>query len=135
MKISPAREILDTHRTHLITYIFVAQSARRTEIYAIVETGGKQYRVAPGQTLEIEKLDVESGKAVELDRVLLIADGEKVTVGTPIIKGAKVTATSQGDGKAKKVVAFYFKNKTRHHKKIGHRQPFTRLVVNEIVMP
>ncbi|MFC1995645.1 50S ribosomal protein L21, partial [Chloroflexota bacterium] len=68
-----------------------------------METGGKQYKVTPGQTIDVERLDVAEGNTIDLDRVLFIADGDKVTVGTPIIDGAKVVATSRGEGKGKKV--------------------------------
>jgi large subunit ribosomal protein L21 len=110
-------------------------SLRRTEIYAIVETGGKQYRVAPKQVLEIDSLDVVEGDTVELDRVLLISDGEKLTVGTPVIEGAKVMATSGGNGKGKKVLVFRYKNKIRYRRKTGHRQAYTRLIIDKIVGP
>ena len=106
---------------------------RRLEIYAIVETGGKQYRVAPGQTIDVERLGVAEGKTVKLDKVLLIADGDKVTVGTPTIDGAKVVATSQGEGKGQKVVVFKYKPKVRYRKKTGHRQLYTRLSIDKIV--
>ena len=105
------------------------------EIYAIIETGGKQYKVAPGQTVDVERLSVDEGDTVELDRVLFIADGDKVTVGTPTIEGAKVIATSQGDGKSKKVTVFKYKPKVRYRKKTGHRQPYTRLAIDRIVGP
>ncbi|GAI54976.1 unnamed protein product [marine sediment metagenome] len=106
---------------------------RRLEIYAIIETGGKQYRVSPGQTIDVERLDVAEGDAVELDKVLLIADGDKVTVGTPTVDGAKVVATSQGDGKGKKIIVFKYKPKVRYRKKTGHRQLYTRLVIDKII--
>jgi len=105
------------------------------EIYAIIETGGKQYKVAPGQVIDVERLDVGEGDTVELDRVLFIADGEKVTVGTPTIDGAKVIATSQGDGKGKKVTVFKYKSKVRYRRKSGHRQLYTRLAIDKIVGP
>ena len=75
------------------------------------------------------------GDAVELDRVLLIADGDKVTVGTPTVDGAKVVATSQGEGKGKKIIVFKYKPKVRYRKKTGHRQLYTRLVIDKIVEP
>jgi len=103
------------------------------EIYAIIETGGKQYKVTPGQTIDVERLDVDEGSTVELDRVLFIADGDKVTVGTPTIDGAKVIATSQGDGKGKKIIVFKYKPKVRYRKKTGHRQLYTRLAIDKIV--
>ena len=73
------------------------------------------------------------GNTIELDKVLFIADGDKVTVGTPTIEGAKVTATSQGESKGKKVIVFKYKHKTRYRKKTGHRQPYTRLTIDRMV--
>ena len=75
------------------------------------------------------------GDAVELDRVLLIADGDKVTVGTPTVDGAKVIATSQGEGKGKKIIVFKYKPKVRYRKKTGHRQLYTRLAIDKIIAP
>ena len=106
---------------------------RRSEIYAIIETGGKQYRVNPGQTIDVERLEVAEGNTVELDRVLLIADGERVVVGTPTVDGAKVVATAKGEGKGKKIIVFKYKPKVRYRKKTGHRQLYTRLVIDKIV--
>lgn len=83
----------------------------------------------------MERLDVAEGNAVELDRVLLIADGDQVTVGTPIVEGAKVMATSQGEGKGKKIIVFKYKPKVRYRKKTGHRQFYTRLAIDKIVEP
>ena len=108
---------------------------RRKDIYAVVETGGKQYKVTPGQAIDVERLDVVESNTVELDRVLFIADGDKVTVGTPTIEGAKVIATSQGNGKGKKIIVFKYKPKVRYRKKTGHRQLYTRLVIDKIVEP
>ncbi len=105
------------------------------KIYAVIETGGKQYKVTPGQTIDVERLDVAEGKTIELDRVLLIADGDKVRVGTPTVDGAKVVATSQGEGKGKKIIVFKYKPKVRYRKKTGHRQFYTRLVIDKIVEP
>jgi large subunit ribosomal protein L21 len=105
------------------------------KIYAIIETGGKQYRVNPGQTIDVERLDVAEGDTVELDRVLLIGDGDQVTVGTPTVEGAKVVATSKGTAKGDKVIVFKYKPKIRYRKKTGHRQLHTRLVVDKILGP
>lgn len=105
------------------------------EIYAIIETGGKQYRVTPGQVIDVERLDVPEGDTVELDRVLLIADDEKTTVGTPLVMGAKVVATAKSEGLGKKVAVVKFKAKTRYHRKTGHRQSYTRLAIDSIVAP
>ena len=103
------------------------------KIYAIVETGGKQYKVTPGQTLDVERLDVADGDTVELDKVLLIDDDGKVTVGTPAVEGAKVTATSQGEGRGKKIIVFKYKSKVRYRRKKGHRQSYTRLTIDKII--
>jgi len=108
---------------------------RRLEIYAIIETGGKQYKVNPGQTIDVERLDAAEGETVELNRVLLIGDGARVIAGTPTVDGAKVVATSQGERKGKKVIVFKYKSKVRYHRKTGHRQPYTRLVIDKIVEP
>jgi large subunit ribosomal protein L21 len=105
------------------------------EIYAIVETGGKQYRVTPGQVIDVDHLDMVDGETVELDKVLLVADGDKVVVGTPIVEGAKVLATSRGNGKTDKTIVFRYKNKVRYRKKTGHRQLYTRLAIDKIVGP
>ena len=105
------------------------------KIYAIIETGGKQYRVSPGQVVDVEHLNIASGLPVEVEKVLLVADGEKVTVGEPFIDGAKVLATSKGEGKGKKVIVFKYKPKVRYRKKTGHRQLYTRLMIDSIVEP
>jgi len=110
-------------------------SFRRLKIYAIIETGGKQYKVTPGEIIDVERLDVTEGNTVELDKVLLIAEGDKVTVGKPTVDGAKVIATSQGEGKGKKIIVFKYKPKVRYQKKTGHRQFHTRLVIDKIVTP
>jgi len=102
-------------------------------IYAVVETGGKQYKVSPGQTIEVEKLNT-SGDTVELDKVYLIADGDKVTVGNPTVPGAKVIANVVGNGKGAKVIVYKFKAKVRYRRKKGHRQPYTKLAIKEIVV-
>ena len=108
---------------------------RRLKIYAIIETGGKQYKVTSGQVIDVDRLDVAEGDTVELDKVLLIGDDDKVTAGTPTIEGAKVLATSQGDGRAKKIIVFKYKPKVRYRKKTGHRQYYTRLAIDKIVEP
>ena len=105
------------------------------EIYAIVESGGKQFKVEPRQTVDVDLLDAPNGDTVELDRVLLVSDGETTHVGSPMIAGAKVVATSQGLVKGKKIIVFRYRNKTRYRKKTGHRSQYTRLVVDRVVMP
>lgn len=114
----------------LIEFVF-----RRLKIYAIIETGGKQYRVTAGQVIEVDFLDAIDGSTVELDRVLLIGTDDKVVTGKPVIEGAKVVATSKGEGRGEKLVGLKYKNKTRYHRKIGHRQTFTRLTIDRIVGP
>jgi len=105
------------------------------KIYAVIETGGKQYKVSPDQKIEVERLNIAEGDAVVLDRVLLISDGEKVITGNPIVKGARVKATSLGEFKGDKVIAFKYKSKVRYRRKKGHRQIYTRLLINKITKP
>ncbi|MBI2868421.1 MAG: 50S ribosomal protein L21 [Chloroflexi bacterium] len=104
-------------------------------MYAIIETGGKQYRVRPGDLVDVERLDVAEGGKVEIDRVLFIAGDGKTTEGRPVIEGARVLATSKGEGRGDKVYAFRYKAKTRSQKLNGHRQLFTRLAIEEILGP
>lgn len=101
--------------------------------YAIVQTGGKQYKVSPGETIDVERLPAEEGSTVELDQVLLVADGKKVKVGTPTVAGAKVTADVVGEGKGEKVIVFKYKPKVRYRRMKGHRQGYTRLAIKEVV--
>ena len=91
--------------------------------------------MSPEKTLEVELLGVPEGDKVVLDKVLFISDDENTLIGDPIIKGAKVTATSLGDFKGEKVIVFKYKAKVRYRNKTGHRQKFTRLTVNEIIKP
>jgi len=101
-------------------------------IYALIETGGKQYRVTPGQELLVERLKVPEGEPVELDRVLLVADGDRIEVGTPVVPGARVIARSLGEIKGDKVIVFKYKPKVRYRRKRGHRQIYTRLLVEKV---
>jgi large subunit ribosomal protein L21 len=105
------------------------------EMYAIVETGGRQYKVAAGDKVNVEYLAAGEGKEVELSKVLLIADGKDVVIGSPTIDNAKVTATCLNEGKGDKVIVFKYKNKVRYRRKKGHRQLFTTLKINDIVRP
>ena len=100
-------------------------------MYAIIQTGGKQIKVAKGDSVLVEKLDVKEGETITFDKVLLIG-GETVKVGAPYVKGASVTATVEKQGKAKKVIVFKYKPKTTYHKKQGHRQPYTRVKIESI---
>jgi large subunit ribosomal protein L21 len=102
-------------------------------MYAIVATGGKQYRVEPGQRLEIDKLAAEPGSQVDLGEVLLVSDGDNVTVGQPTVAGARVVAEVLGEAKGKKIVVFKYKSKVRYRRKTGHRQRYSRVVVRDIV--
>jgi len=104
----------------------------RSSMYAIVGTGGKQYRVQAGQTIEVERLPAGVGESVTLDRVLLLADGDDVRVGTPTVEGASVMATVVAEGKGRKVTAFKYLPRHRYRLKKGHRQLFTRLRIDSI---
>jgi large subunit ribosomal protein L21 len=101
-------------------------------IYAIIETGGKQYKVSPGESLKVESLAVAEGATIELDRVLAISDGDKLVLGKPVIEGAKVSCTSKGDGLDKKVFGMKYKSKVRYSRRIGHRQSYTELTIDSI---
>ncbi len=100
-------------------------------MYAILETGGKQIKVSVGDKIYVEKLDAEGGKDVVLDKVLFIG-GDKPVFGKPFVKGAKVTATVEKQGLSRKVTVYKYKAKTNERKKIGHRQPYTCLVIKSI---
>ena len=106
-----------------------------TNIYAIVETGGKQYRVTQGQTVDVDNLNVIEGDAVELGKVLVIGDDKKATIGKPTVEGAKVIATSKGTVRGDKIIVYKFKSKVRYRKKTGHHQLFTRLAIDKIEAP
>ena len=99
-------------------------------MFAIVKTGGKQYRVEPGLRLRVEKLDLEPGSQVELPVLLL--GGEKTVVGAPVVEGAKVVAEVLGHGKGKKITISKFKAKVQYRRKRGHRQPYTEILITEI---
>ena len=101
-------------------------------MYAIIETGGKQYNVAEGDILFIEKLPVESGESIEFDKVLAVIDDEKTTFGTPVIDGAKVKATVVKNGKGKKIHIFKFKAKKNYRRRQGHRQPYTQVKIEAV---
>jgi len=101
---------------------------------AVIQTGGKQYKIKEKDQLRIEKLDVEEGKDITFDQVLLLSDeeGKDVTVGDPVVKGAKVKAKVLEQGRAKKVSVVKFKRKVRYRRNVGHRQPFTKVEILEI---
>ena len=100
-------------------------------MYAIIKTGGKQLKVEKGQAIYVEKLDVKAGDKVTFDQVVLVG-GEKTVIGTPLVEGATVTETVEKQGRAKKVVTFKYKPKKHQHTKQGHRQPYTKVVIDEI---
>jgi large subunit ribosomal protein L21 len=100
--------------------------------YAIIKTGGRQFRVAEGDTIDVDLLDVEPGKTATFGDVLLFADGEHVTHGTPLISGAKVTAEIVEQRKDKKVIAFKYKRRKGYHRTVGHRRKLTRVKIKSI---
>jgi len=101
--------------------------------YAIVETGGKQYRVEPGKSIVVEKLHGDEGSTIELDRVLLVPDDSSTTIGTPLVDGAKVLAEVEKQAKGDKIIVFKYKPKVRYSVKNGHRQQLTKLAIKEIL--
>jgi large subunit ribosomal protein L21 len=100
--------------------------------YAIVESGGKQYRATEGVTIEVDRLELEVGQPVNLDSVLLVVDGDNVSVGAPLVVGARVTTTVAEHVKGPKIVVFRYRPKKRYRVKTGHRQKYTRLLVTSI---
>ena len=101
-------------------------------MYAVIETGGKQYKATVGATIDVEKLDAEVGQAIELDRVLMVAEEGRVRVGRPILDNATVSATVVEHGRKRKVIVFKYRAKQRYRRKAGHRQWYTRLRIEAI---
>ena len=101
-------------------------------MYAIIRTGGKQYQVSPGELLRVEKIEGNVGDSVSIEDVLLVAEGESIKIGQPVVSGAKVTARIVEQGKAKKILVYKKKRRKGFEKKNGHRQPFTALEIKEI---
>jgi len=101
-------------------------------MYAVIETGGKQYRVAPGQTLEVDRLEAEAGKPFTVSRVLLVADEGKVTVGDPTVAKASIVVDILEHFRGEKKIAFKMKRRKGYHRTVGHRQEMTRIKVGEI---
>ena len=101
-------------------------------MYAVIETGGKQYRVQEGDVITVEKLNVLAGDSVEFDKVLVLSDGKTVQVGTPIIETAKVYGSVVENGKGQKVIIFKYKSKKDYRKKQGHRQPYTMIKIDSL---
>jgi len=102
---------------------------------AVIRTGGKQYCVSPGQKLRIEKLNAAEGAAINFDEVLLVADGDKVDIGTPLVNGATVEAKVLKQGRDRKKIVFKYHPKSRYRKKKGHRQHYTEVEISKIALP
>jgi len=109
-----------------------ADLPEKSVMYAVVETGGKQYRVAIGDVLRVEKLDAEAGASVNFDKVLMVADGDKLRVGAPLVSGAAVTATVKGHGRADTIRVFKFRRRKHFRKTQGHRQHYTEIEITGI---
>lgn len=105
---------------------------RRNHMYAVIKTGGKQYRVNSGDKLKVEKIEADVGATVTLDEVLMVSDNGKATVGTPLVKGAKVNATVVSHGRGSKVMIFKFRRRKHYRKTQGHRQSFTEIQIDSI---
>lgn len=101
-------------------------------MYAIIETGGKQYKVSAGDTVYIEKLDVEADSEVIFDKVIAVGKDDSIAVGTPYVEGATVTAKAVKNGKGKKIVVFTYKPKKNEKRKMGHRQPYTKVEITAV---
>lgn len=101
-------------------------------MYAVIATGGKQYRVTEGETLKVEKIAAEEGAEIELDRVLMVADGDNIQVGTPLLEKGAVTARIKSHGRGKKVEIVKFRRRKHYRKQMGHRQSFTEIEVTNI---
>ena len=101
-------------------------------MYAIIKTGGKQYKVAEGDSIVIEKLEAEEGATVTFEEVLTVVDGEDVKIGQPVVKGAKVSGTVEKQGKGPKIHVFKYKSKNNYRRRMGHRQPYTKVKIDKI---
>ena len=101
-------------------------------MYAIIKTGGKQYKVSEGDLVRVEKLNYEVGETVDFEEVLLVSNDGDIKVGSPVVEGAKVSATVEDQNKAKKIVVFKYKPKKQYRKKHGHRQPYTLVKIDSI---
>ena len=103
-------------------------------MYATIEFKGKQYKAEEGVVLTVDKLDAEQGSKIDIETVLLVSDGDKISVGAPYVKGAKVTVVVEDTFKDKKVIVFKFKSKKDYHRTIGHRQQYTKVRVESITL-
>ena len=100
--------------------------------YAIIETGGKQHRVKPGEILKVEKIEAATGASIDFDKVLMVSDGEKVTIGAPYVAGGKVTAEVVEQGRHDKIKIIKFRRRKHHMKQMGHRQWYTAIKITGI---
>lgn len=103
-------------------------------MYAVIATGGKQYKVEEGDVIKIEKLDAKEGDELTFDQVLMLGGGDKTLIGTPTVEGATVSATVTANGKGRKVIVYKFKRKIGYHKKNGHRQLFTEVKIGSVTL-
>lgn len=101
-------------------------------MYAVIKTGGKQYKVSQGASLKVEKIAADEGAKIELDQVLMVVDGDNVKIGAPLVEGGKVTATVKSHGRGKKVEIVKFRRRKHHRKQMGHRQSYTELEITGI---
>jgi large subunit ribosomal protein L21 len=122
------KQVVDT----LLPFWFYPRPFWETTMYAVIETGGKQYRVTAGDKLEVERLETEAGKPHTFDRVLLVANDGKVSVGTPTLASAKVTADVTQHLRGEKKIAFKMKRRKGYHRTVGHRQELTRVKITDI---
>ncbi|MCI0749897.1 MAG: 50S ribosomal protein L21 [Nevskiales bacterium] len=102
-------------------------------MFAVIKTGGKQYKVAPGEKLKVETLTADVGSTVSFDEVLMIADGDRHTIGVPVVRGGKVTAEVLGHGRGDKIRIIKHRRRKHYHKEQGHRQNYTEVRITEIV--
>ena len=101
-------------------------------MYAVIKTGGKQYRVSPGESIKVETIEADVGSTIVLDQVLMVADGEAVNVGTPLVAGAKVSVTVVSHGRGPKVHIFKMRRRKHYQKRQGHRQAFTEIEIRAV---
>lgn len=125
---APLDEALNAQRAAVGEFIRVEVLS----LYAIIKTGGKQYKVAEGSEIIIEKLDVEEGSEVTFEEVLAVGEGEEIKFGRPLVEGAKVTGSVVKNGKGPKIRIFKYKHKTNYRRRQGHRQPFTKVKIEKI---
>ena len=101
-------------------------------MYAVIESGGKQHRVEPGEVLQLEKLDIAEGETIDFDKIMMIGEGEKIAIGTPYVEGGKVTAEVLGHGRGDKVTIIKMRRRKHYRRQAGHRQHFTEVKITEI---